>query len=227
MVALCNLREEMHGKSRIVALREDCLLAVEAVHHAVHLNHSPCRRQKGVELVGEGYESSLILLLHGNVRECQSRVYGIFEKRHLVETLLHHSAFVDDAVDVLRAFLLIYVHFQLGSSGTRLPVYVAVFIADDVVLNLLKLGINAHAPYFLYSVFAKITADGKKGVVRKARVRRIYLYRLTLAHGEAAHNQPQRRGEEDAYAVELILAAPLRNNGVTERLFLGGGKAAG
>ena len=173
-------------QGREVAFGKLRLLGVEGFLQAVYMARLVGGTDKGVEAVAEGDQSGFVFLADGDVGEYQGGIDGIVEQRHAREGLLHHAPLVDNAVDGLRAFLLILVHHELVPTGRGSPVNGAVVVAGDVVLDLLEVGVVAYAAYALQSHLVQVVAHGQQFVLAQHQVAGVDFHLLGGAAGVAS-----------------------------------------
>ncbi len=180
----------MAGKAsqqrRIVSLAKLRLFGIQGLLNRLHLSLLLRRRHKGPELVGKGHQASFILLIDCDVREHQGRIDGIIQECHLLKGLLHHTSFVNDRENLLRAFVLIDIDHQLMTTGRGTPVDSTVVITHDIVLNLFKVGVITYTTDTLDSHLRKVIAHSQQFILAKHHIRRIDLNVLRFTTGIAA-----------------------------------------
>ena len=152
----------MGAKRGEVGLAEGRLLAVECLHERLHVCGAAVGGHETVELLGEGDETGVVHLADGDERQGQGGVDAVVEQRHALESLLHDAAFVDDAIDALRAFVLVDVDHQVVSACGGFPVDGAEVGARRVFLDVLELRLVAHAAYALGTRLGEVVADGQQ-----------------------------------------------------------------
>ena len=106
---------------------------------------------------------------------------------------------------------------MVGAS-TGLPVDVAVVVALDIGLNLLKLGVVAHATDALDTHLGQVVADGQQLILVEHEVAGIDSHVGGLAAGETALYQPDGRSGENTDAAKAVHTATGGAQGVFHRL---------
>ena len=163
--------------------------------------------QEGLETVGESGQAGLVLAPHSHIGENEAGVDGVIEQRHAAEGRLHDAPLVDDAVNLLRALVLVGVDHDLVAAGTGFPIDGAIVVATDVLFDVLKLGVMAQAADALDSKLGEVVMGGEQLVLVEHKVGRVDLHLLRLAVGDADCHEAKRRGDKESDAAEIVDAS--------------------
>ena len=118
---------------------------------------------------GEGNKPGLIVLEQGDIADDQRGVDGIIQQTQALEGHAHHPAFINQAIHLLGALVLVVIHGQRvggaksgGAAGSSLPVDAARVVAGYVRSNLVELQALAHTPDTLHAHFREAVAGGQR-----------------------------------------------------------------
>ena len=103
-------------------------------------------------------------------------------------------------------------------ARTGFPVDVAVVVALDIGLNLLKLGVVAHATDALDAHLGQVVADGQQLILVEHEVAGVNCHVGGFAAGEAALYQPDERSSENTDVPKAVHTATGGAQGVFHRL---------
>ena len=176
------------------------------------------RSNERVHFISKGYQASLIITAHSNVRQNQRSIDTIVEKSHSSERLLHNTPLIDNREYLLRTFVMIDIHHQLIATCTCLPVYTSVFIALHIVFYLLKLSVVTCPTYTLYTHLCEIIAYRKKFIAIEHHIRRIDLNVFCIAQSITTFDKSQDSTCETTNLTKRIDATLHWSERITNRI---------
>ena len=113
-------------------------------------------RNKRIKILVKRNQPGFIVLPHSYIRKHQRGIDGIVQQCHATESLLHHTPFIDHAVYLLTALVLIDIDHQLMTACTGLPVYGAIIVSLYILFDLFKLSLMSSPTNTLDTEFGQV-----------------------------------------------------------------------
>ena len=209
---------QMHTKSREIRLSESSLLTIQILQQRLHISRLPGSRDKSIEVFIKGHQSGFVFFPHGNIRKHQRSINRIIQQSHPTKSLLHHPSFIYHIVNLLRTFILIYIHHKLMPACTRFPVNRTIIVSLYILFDLFKLRMMSHPANTLYSQLGQIITHRQQFILMKHQIRRIHLDIQRFRTGITTGNQPNPSGHKNSDIPKRINTATGRTQTISYRL---------
>lgn len=182
-------------------------LIVQDLQDTAHLIVTSTGLNHNADLVLERQQASLVRFLDGDVGNDQSRVDGVIKQAHSIKGHLHHSPLVNQAVYLLRSFILILVNHQMPPARGCFPVYHPDIVSRHILANAFKLHVVADLSDLLDSSLRQPVRDGHQFIFPHLDVRGVHRNDLVGRKTEPACEEPDRGTDKGVHRAERIFSS--------------------